>query len=130
MDLQFEYDAEIDAWTMHPTGVLQTPADVTAMQALVAREFRKLHGKKAYILIDVSGLTIDPAVASVYGQLFRYVVARTLGLVRYGASGTTAATIRLEAIRNRFPSNIFPDRKAAIEALEHVRRLPATADGP
>lgn len=130
MRLTFTYDPSIDAWTVMSEGIeLRTLEDLLRWKGLFAEGAKKLGGKKAYLLVDISGFTLDPALATEYGKAAREIRSRyALGLIRYGSHDKmTEASVYLQAILNRFPANIFPDREVALQALEKIRKLPAAS---
>jgi hypothetical protein len=125
--IRLEYDATHDVHTiLHEDCTVATSSDVVAWRARLVHLLRALEGRRVYLMIDVRGFSLHPSIAEEYGAVAKEVMQRyAAGLVRYGAFGTTAATIRVGAIKHRFPSNIFPNREEALRAIAEIRQLPA-----
>ena len=124
--LHLDYDQEHDVWTLrHEAVFIRDADDISQWRALLTEEFAKLEGKRVYLLIDTDGFSLNPAVAEQYGGVAKMVVSTyAIGVVRYGAdSDLTQTAIRIGAIKNRFPANIFPSREVALEVLAKVRQL-------
>jgi hypothetical protein len=124
MKIHLDYDRTLDVWTLrHGDLHMNTIADVTAWRRAIMEEMKKFRGQKVCLLIDVSGVTIDPAVAPEYGRFAREVVeTHTTCAIRYGSvDGWTAAELRLQAVINRYPARVVRDREAALEALRNIR---------
>jgi hypothetical protein len=124
MELSLTYDASVDAWTLRTQGALNTPEDVERWRERLTGELAAI-GRKIYLLVDMSEFQVSAAMSDSYGRGAKEVAERyAKGIVRYGRpKGTTATTVRLEAVINRFPPNVYPDREAALAALKEVRSL-------
>jgi hypothetical protein len=135
MQLSLTHDADVDAWFLsHEDVRIETPADIDAWRDALMKELEKLGGQRAYILIDLGGFTLAPGMAEPYGKVAKTVVSQyALGVVRFGSddgSDLTTTAIRLGAVMNRFPANVFPNREVALQVLERIRGLPASPPAP
>lgn len=127
MRLELTYDNDVDAWTLrHDAVEISTPADIERWRSALDEELARLGGKRVYLLIDLDGFSLSPAIAHEYGKVAKRVMTdHALGVVRYGSdAGLTTTSIRVAAIVSRFPANIFPDRAAAVRAINRIRKLP------
>lgn len=131
MQVTLSYAPAHGCWTFVFEDVnLRSAADIDRWKILVYRELEKLKGRRAYLLVDMRGFRLHPDVAPLYGEVARDIIDRhALAVVRYAPDddGISAAAIRLAAIKQRFASNIFPSRNAALEALDMMRSLPAVS---
>ena len=134
MRVWYEDDPETDTCTAHLTGVsiddepsLQKWLEVTTA---ASREWlARRNGQKWFCLIDLSDFELAPEMAPAYGACAKNLMNEFYtGAVRYGSpTGVcTQSALRLGAIKNKFPSNIFEDRQAALVALTSIR---ASVDG-
>ena len=127
MKLLLSYDASIEAWTLrHEEVELRTPKDIDEWRRQVGQLQEKLRSKRGYLLVDLTGFTLGTAAMETYGATIKeLIVPLTLGIIRYGGTDRmTSAEIHLQALANRFPANIFPERASALKVLEKMRRLP------
>ncbi len=127
MKMELSYEEAIDAWTLRPDGVhIDSTEALERWQQMMEREFAAAPPEPFYLLIRVEGFTLAPGQAEAYGHVAKAtVVPRTRSVIRYGTDvGLTNTAIRLGAVLNRYPANIFPDRQHAIEALHRIRDLP------
>jgi hypothetical protein len=130
MKLTLTHDPDVDAWFLtHDDVRIESASDIAAWREALLRELEKLGGARAYILIDLAGFQLAPAMAEQYGKVAKTVVSQyALGIIRYGGDQAgrdlTTTAIRLGAVLNRFPANVFPDRESALEVLARIRGLP------
>jgi hypothetical protein len=128
MDLRLSYDGSLDAWVLtHDDVRIEREEDIEVWHSILLRELQKLGGERAYILIDIAEFHLAPALAERYGKVAKRVISEhALGIVRFGHSDhdMTTTAIRLGAVLNRFPANVFPNREAALEVLARIRTLP------
>jgi hypothetical protein len=127
MKVELSYDAEADAWLIsHQDVLLNTPADVAEWRRQVDLEFQKVAEPRVFLLICMHGVQVHPSVANEYGRNAKEIIGqRALGLVRFGDPGVlTTTSVLLQAVMNRYPSNVFPDRASALLALRKIRTLP------
>jgi len=120
---RLHFDARIDAYVIDGDDELETEEEVEAWKRHLFSQLEAV-GAKVYLLIDIGGLRISPAVSSLYGEIAKEVTERfTLGVVRYTSipSRLTTATVQIEAAANLFSSNIRPDRESAEKALAEMR---------
>jgi len=125
VDIELHYDADIDAWTLRCIDCrLGTQDDIAELKELLNAEFAKFEGKKTYLLIDMANFELVPSLAEAYGKIARDVLRKNaLGILRYGPrQDWIASMVRLQSVIQHFPANIFPDREAALEALDKLRR--------
>jgi hypothetical protein len=125
MRVTLRYDRSVDAWTIGHEGVRLASVDDVAewrSQLLVQLE-KKLRGKKSWILVDMVGFDLEPAMAPDYGAVAKAVVGTyALGIIRYGnPTGSTRAQVRLEAVIHNVPANVYADRAAAVAVLKRLR---------
>lgn len=117
------YDQASDAWTLsHENAIIRTEEEATEWREQLATCFE---GKTGYLLIDMDEFDLDPAFIPTYGKTVREITyTRWSGVVRYGGdSQFSHAALRINAIDNKYPANVLPDRKTAIEVLNHIRTL-------
>src|SRR4051794_9897107 len=103
MKVQLSYDQLLDAWTMnHEQVYLNSLADIEEWRSLVTEELKKLGDRKAYLLLDISDVRLDPRMAEHYGQVAQQVVRRYAhAIVRYGVKDpATHAAVSLQGIIN------------------------------
>ena len=129
MQLKIAFDKELSAWTLtHHECNIDTLADIDTWKTQLQHEFTKVTIRPSYLLIDLQGFNLSASMAEHYGNVVKTLTyaGLWLGVVRYdaGRKDLTATVMRLQAIKNKFPSNIFPNREAALEALAHIRQLP------
>ncbi len=127
MRLELNHDPQLDVWTLrHFDVAIRTHADIDTWRELLRAELGKLGGKRVDLLISLDGFTLDPSLAEAYGRVAKEVASQhTRTLIRYGSEADmTTTAIRLGAVLSRFPSNIFPDRRHALSALDRARELP------
>jgi hypothetical protein len=117
--------ADLDAWEIaHEEVVLSTPGDVDCWRLLVLTQLATaLKGRKVDLLVNLRGFRIDPAVADLYGKVAGELRGRfARSVIRFGPEGDfTASMIRIQGIKNMYPSMIFASREAAAEALRLLR---------
>ena len=104
----------------HDHCTLNSQASVDEWARQLEAGLAPLNGDRAYFLIDMHGLELEPQFADAYGQVAKRVLEQyALGAFRYGdAAGMTVASVRLQSVIQRFPSNIFRDETAALTALK------------
>jgi hypothetical protein len=126
MRLKMRFDKDVDAWMLsHEDCTITTKEQVEEWKALLQAEFAKVTKHPAYLLVDLAGFDLDPSMAERYGDAVKKLSysGQWAAVVRYqtDAQNFTNTTIRLQAVKNRFPSNIFPSREAALAALEEIK---------
>lgn len=122
MDIRLTYDAVLGAWELtHHDAHIESAADAAEWRRQLTRELAKLGGVPVYVLIDVSDFDVADNMVSEYGRTVASIAHHFHGVVRYGAPERTRNAVMLESTLFGFPSNLYPDREAAIEALERMR---------
>jgi hypothetical protein len=119
------YDPAIDAWTLrHENVIIRTDEEAAEWRRQLAQCFE---GKSGFLLIDMDDYDLDPAFLPTYGKTVKELTySRWSGVIRYGGDNQFShAALRINAIDNKYPAHIMPDRKTAIEVLEHMRSLAA-----
>lgn len=123
--LTVDYDTETDSWTVTNADVKLLDFDgVNQWQRYLLEEiFPRFGGKKVYVLVDLNGVEIGPRVAEEYGTFVRdFAKTYTHNVFRYGPPlGLTESVIKLQAVIQHFPANVYENRAAALRALEIVR---------
>ncbi|MEM6991404.1 MAG: hypothetical protein AAF721_12930 [Myxococcota bacterium] len=121
------FDEEDAVWTLrHKDVVIRSATDIERWRELLTAELTKIKTIGADLLISLDGFTLDPSLAEAYGRVAKAAVGggNFGSVIRYGAeTDMTTTAIRLGAVLSRFPSNIFPDRRHALAALQKVRTL-------
>ncbi|MCH9682191.1 MAG: hypothetical protein K0V04_12205 [Deltaproteobacteria bacterium] len=132
MKMELSYDEQIDAWTLrHDAVEIDSNEALERWHDLLERELATAPVEAFHLMICVEGFSLAPELAEAYGQIAKHMVLpRTRAVVRYGTdNGLTTTSIRLGAVLNRYPANIFPDRRHASEALLRIRRLGGSCPG-
>jgi hypothetical protein len=122
MDIRLTYDAVLGAWELtHRNVRIETPADAAEWQRQLARELQKLGNNPVYALINVSEFDVAEPMMAEYGRTVASIAHHFHGVARYGAGEKTRTAVLLESMLYGFPPNLFPDREAAVKALESMR---------
>lgn len=130
MRVWLEHDTQDDVWTIRHDGcVIASKEDIDRWQTELDEALVAKGAHPVDLFVDVHGFELSPAVAELYGKVARTVIAtHARCLIRYGdPGGLTTASVRLQAVINRFPANLFADREAATEALRRIRATRAAA---
>ncbi len=128
MRVWLEQSAGDGIWTIRHDDVRL--ADSTAIdewRTLLLDELQsKVGSQRVPLLIDLSGFSLDPALAPAYGPVAKKVVSEYATVaVRYGPEGTlTSASLRTAAIKQGFASNICDSRETAVELLGRLQNSP------
>jgi len=89
-----------------------------------ALRFWRTHagGKKVYVVVDYTGVVIDPKIVEYFGKKRAESVSGfTLVAVRYGGDLTTRAALRAMAVKTHIPSNLYASRQDAIAIVRGIR---------
>ena len=125
MKLEITHESEHDAWTLvHEDYNIETDSEIDQWETDLYREFAKLGDGRAYILIDASGFSVDPAASEHYGKVASSIHDRhALGMIRYGmdAGNHMHDTVHGHHTGRGVDPNIVADRAAALERLEELR---------
>lgn len=129
MKLSISYDPGVDAWTLtHEDAIIRTEEEAAEWRRELAACF---DGKSGYLLIDMAEFDLDPSFLPTYGKTVKELTySRWSGVIRYGGENEMSnAAVRINAVDNKYPSNVFPDRAAALAALEQVRGIASRRGG-
>lgn len=117
---------DLDAWEIsHEDVALYTQEHIDHWRLLVVtRLSAELKGQKVDLLVNLHGFHIDPQMADRYGKVAAEIRERfARSVIRFGPEGDyTATMIRIQGIKNAYPSMIFANREAAAAALQLLRR--------
>lgn len=130
MRIWYQNDPQIDACVMHMEDVrlLDSESITTWSKTMTTASDDWLSlrgGRKWFCLIELSGFEINPALCDAYGQRARSFVDKYFtGVIRYGAPEGLYSTsaLKVGAIQNSFPANIYRDREAALTAYQLMSR--------
>lgn len=130
MDLQYISVAP-DTYVMRQQAVrLASHLDIAEWETLMQTRSEALllerRGKKWWCLIDLGEYELSPELAAEYGQRAKVFVERYfLGCVRFGDPEglCSKSALRLGALKNRFPSNLFRNEDAARVAISSMQRF-------
>ncbi|MFK7990259.1 MAG: hypothetical protein AB8I08_29835 [Sandaracinaceae bacterium] len=122
-----------DTYVMRQQAVrLTTHLDIAEWEALMRERSETLllerGGAKWWCLIDLGEYELNPELAADYGERARTFVERYfLGCVRFGDPEglCSKSALRIGALKNRFPSNLFRDENAAQVAIAGMQRFDA-----
>jgi len=73
---------------------------------------------KVYLVTNWKEIKFDNASIEHYTTRLTGLLEVTRGIVRYGATNTTArVVVRTASIKHQMPSNFYPSKEAALEAI-------------
>jgi hypothetical protein len=101
----------------HPKPVeLRTKADIEAYFDFGLRYWRRhCGGRKVYMLVDYANLTAELDEIDFYAAQIRRVISEcAITIIRYNGGLLQRMAGRMTAIKLHTPSNMYPDRDAAI----------------
>jgi hypothetical protein len=121
--MRFDYDSANDVVSASFSDcVLNEKADVDRWEREVSRRLGTF-GRKVDLLIDLSGLTVKPAVSALFGEARARVLSRyALRSFRYGADRSTRTSIFTSAAIYGAEANVFDTRDSALGALLEARK--------
>jgi hypothetical protein len=122
--IQLSYDPvyEIVDVAFPPQAHLHTREEIDIHFDFMFSWWRRTCGKKVYFLVDYDNFFVDLKQNEHYGTRMRQVMREAaLGVVRYGGEPLQRTGVRLFSMRNHSPSNLYADRAAALEVIQHLR---------
>ena len=107
---------------------IETVEDIAEWEAIMAKQSDALlatrGGQPWWCLIDLQGFSLNPKMAPEYGTRAKGFMSKYFyGCVRFNVPQglCSKSALRLGAIKNRFPSNMFEDQDAAQIAIESMK---------
>jgi hypothetical protein len=105
--------------------VLDSSAKLEEFFAEVTENWINTLPTKVYLLVNFQNLEIAASQTTAYRDAIAAFGPRLLGTVRYGMrDGSTQTVVRCGNIALEASSNIYPDEKAAREAIAKLKALP------
>ena len=114
-------DAENILYISYPNVLLDTPEEIVGHFDRCMGYWKKhCRGRKAYCVLDYSGLEINMRHLDVYSQQLDRMNVCHITRVRFGGSSLQRAAVRLANLKLHTPSNLYGSLE---EALAVVKKL-------
>jgi hypothetical protein len=117
----------------HPAPVeLRSKADIEAYFDFGIKYCRRhCGGKKVYVLVDYTNLTVELDEIDFYASQVRRIISEiAVTIVRHNGGLLQRMAGRMTAIKLHTPSNMYPDRDAAIAIVRGLRDGTVRLSGP
>jgi hypothetical protein len=118
-------EAEGILFVSHPQPVeLATRADIEAYFDYGIRFWRRqCGGTKVYMVVDYANLTAELDEIDFYAEQIKRVVGEcAVTIIRYNGGLLQRMAGRMTAIKLHTPSNMYPDRQAAVAVVRGLKR--------